>query len=127
MPVKELNDLNFDEVVNKEEKLVVVEFYTVTCPNCRAVEPEYNKMAEELGDKAIFCKINASYTQSVSMRFGIMGVPTFKFFCKGQPIGELVGAVYPQVLKKTIEDMANNAQECAEKSTKVSFQMDGYQ
>ena len=71
MPVKELNDLNFDEVVNKEEKLVVVEFYTVTCPNCRAVEPEYNKMAEELGDKAIFCKINASYTQSVSMRFGI--------------------------------------------------------
>ena len=33
-------------------------------------------------------------------RYGIRSTPSFKFFCDGKPVREMVGAVYPALLKK---------------------------
>ena len=40
--VIELDDNSFDDTVNKSDKLIIVEFYTTTCPNFRAIAPVYS-------------------------------------------------------------------------------------
>ena len=122
----ELTSSSFHSIVQAHEKLVVVEFYTTTCPNCAAIEPVYEELAWELHRYASFARINAQVHVDVAQRFGILGVPTFKFFCKKRPIGDIVGAVNATILRNTIKDFIKHRTECASRSTPISYEMDGY-
>ena len=122
----ELNKGSFDEVLEGTEKLVIVEFYTSTCPNCAAIAPVYESLSKELQEEASFAQVNAGQNPELASRFGIMGVPTFKFFCKNRPIGEIVGEVNATILRNTIKDFIRHRNECISKSTKLVYEMDGY-
>jgi thioredoxin-like negative regulator of GroEL len=124
--IVELNDDSFDKTVNESDKLIIVEFYTTTCPNCAAIAPVYSKMSQELEKEAVFARINVEVNTKVATRFGIMGVPTFKFFCKNQPIGGIVGSINATMLRNTIKDYVRHRLECVNKSTPIVFEMDGY-
>ena len=102
--VKDLNDIDFDKVIGDEQKLVIVEFYTNNCPSCVAIAPVYEKLSKEHELDAVFTKMNAQTYQTIGRRYGIMGTPTFKFFCGGKPIGELVGAIPATMLRNSIKD-----------------------
>lgn len=124
--IKELNDESFNKLLQDTDKFVAVMFYTTTCPNCRAIEPVYNDLSDELKRDAIFTKVNAEQNMSLAAQFGIMGVPTFKFFCNSKPIGEIVGAINTTILRNTIKDLIRHRTECVEKSTRINYEMDGY-
>ncbi|UCE36977.1 MAG: thioredoxin [Thermoplasmata archaeon] len=124
--VKELDDASFDETLKTTDKLIIVEFYTTTCPNCRAIAPIYAELSEELENEAVFTKLNTEQNMNVAARYGIMGVPTFKFFCKEKPIGEVVGTIPTTMLRNTIKDYIRHRLECATKSTRLVYEMDGY-
>lgn len=124
--VRELDKEQFDEVINKCDQMVIVEFYTNSCPNCQAMEPIYRELAQNVGSKAEFCRINAQLYQEVSMLYGVRSVPTFKFFCHKKPIGEIVGAVNKTVLMNTIVDFAQWKEKCYKGSTPMSYDMTGY-
>jgi hypothetical protein len=55
-----------------------------------------------------------------------MGTPTFKFFCKGKPIQELVGAIYPTLIKKTVEDSLKQGLQCVNNTTWIDLGITGY-
>jgi thioredoxin-like negative regulator of GroEL len=122
----EMDDGSFDDTVNQSDKLIIVEFYTTTCPNCAAIAPVYAKMSLELEKEAVFARINVEINTKVATRYGIMGVPTFKFFCKNQPIGGIVGSINATMLRNTIKDYVRHRLECVNKSTPMIFEMDGY-
>ena len=124
--VQELNDASFNELLLTTDKFVAVMFYTTTCPNCRAIAPTYDELSQELHQDAIFTKVNAEQNMALASQFGIMGVPTFKFFCSKNPIGELVGAINTTLLRNTIKDLIRHRTECVEKSTRISYEIDGY-
>lgn len=124
--IKELNEDTFDETLQETEKLVIVEFYNTTCPNCQAIAPVYEELSQELKQEAVFTRVNAMQNTRIASRYGILSVPTFKFFCKDKPIGELVGALHATVIRNTIKDLIKHKNECASKSTKLAFEMDGY-
>ncbi len=124
--IKELDESKFDDILKNSDKLVIVEFYNTTCPNCQAIAPVYEELSEELHKEALFTKINAMQNTNIASRFGILSVPTFKFFCKDRPIGELVGALHATVIRNTIKDLIRHKNECALKSTRLVFEMDGY-
>ena len=123
--IEELSMGTFDEAL-KTEKLTVVEFYTTTCPNCAAVAPIYEAISNELKENAVFAKVNARENMDLALRYGIMGTPTFKFFCRGIPIGEIVGEVNATLLRNTIKDLIRHRNECASKSTRLVYEIDGY-
>lgn len=124
--IRELDHNSFDKTLKGTDKLVIVEFYNNTCPNCAAIAPVYSELSKELEKDAVFAKVNAEQNMAIAMRYGIMGVPTFKFLCKNKPIGEIVGSVNATMLRNTIKDYIRHKLECVSKSTPLLYELDGY-
>lgn len=124
--IKELNSKDFAEVIKESKKLVIVEFYSKSCGQCQAIAPTYQELSEELLDFAKFTQVDVVTNTQLSQEMGVMGTPTFKFFCAGRAIGEIVGAVNATLLRNTIKDMVRHKNECISKSTPINYEMDGY-
>ena len=124
--VIELNDANWEKNVEKEEKPVMVMFYSNSCPHCQAIEPHFEKYANEFKDKVVFANVNVADNPTIVGRYVIMGTPTFKFFCKGKPIQDLVGAIYPTLLKKANEETLQHGSQCVKNTTWIDPGITGY-
>jgi len=124
--VKELDDKTWEKIVEKGDKPVFVMFYTDTCPYCKQMEPSFFEYSDEFKDKVIFARVNLVKNPTIMRRYGILGTPTFKFFCLGKPVQELTGAIYPSLLKKTVEESLQHGPECAGKTTWVEPFEPGY-
>ena len=124
--VTELNYDSFFDMIEGSKTFTIVEFYTETCPNCRAAAPIYERIAAELGTYGRFARIDARRHPLLTQRYGIMSVPTFKFFCRRGPIGEIVGAINETVLKNTIKDFMKNRVQCSSSMTVLGHEIDGY-
>jgi len=74
----------------------------------------------------IFVRINISTNQWTAERYGVRSTPTFKFFCDGKPVQEMVGAIYPTLLKKMIDEVLLHGKECAKNSTTINYDISGY-
>ena len=124
--VIEVENSTFPDLVEKAKLPVVVMFYTPTCVHCRAMAPSYAQYAQEYKDKVLFARIDVSVNLFTGERYGVKGTPTFKFFCQGRPVTELVGAVYPAILKRTIEEVFIHGKECITRSTEIDYEISGY-
>jgi len=125
--VDEVDDKSWEKIVEKAEKPVMVMFYSISCPYCQQMKPHFEGYAREFKDKVVFAKINVAENPAVAGRYSIMGVPAFKFFCDGHPIQELTGAVYPPLLKKTVEDGLQHGSDCVKNTTWIDSSSTGYQ
>jgi len=122
----EVDDLSWSKLFEREGMPIVVMFYSPTCSHCRKMEPYFNEYAIKFKGKVIFARANVMNAFYVVKKYGIMSTPTFKFFCDARPVEELVGAIYPPLLKKAIEDVLKYGKECAEKSTFIGHDITGY-
>ncbi len=89
----ELNEANFDELVLKSDKPVVVDFWAEWCGPCRIIGPMVNEIAEDYKDKAIVGKVDVDNNPNIAARFGIRNIPTVLFFKDGVVADKQVGAV----------------------------------
>ena len=71
---------------------VVVDFWAPWCGPCRVVAPEVDKLAEKMGDKVKFVKVNIDDCRDVAMEYGIMSIPTVAKFERGSMVSQVVGA-----------------------------------
>ena len=120
----EANAQNWKEKILESKKLVLVEFWSPQCPHCRMIAPVYNELSEEYGDKLKFAKLNvieSQENQELAVRYGVMGTPTFKFFCGGRPVQDVVGALPKDHLQQAIEFAIKKHKDCAEKSTPLAL------
>ena len=121
-----LDEKTWEKTVEKGKKPVVVMFTSPTCPYCRQMKPYFDEYAADYKDKIVFAEVDISQSQTIASRYGVMGTPTFKFFCKGKPINELVGSIYPALLKKTIEVSLEHGSQCADNTTWIDYSISGY-
>ena len=83
--VIELIEKDWEKQVEKSKIPVLVMFHSPTCAHCHVMEPYFRKYAEEYDGKMIFIRLNIMTSQFTAQRYGVMGTPTFKFFCQGKP------------------------------------------
>ncbi len=126
MSVERLRAGDWDDLVIGSEVPVLVEFVTSTCPVCATMEPAVERLAEKMGTEARFYVVNAEREQSLAMRYGVQGVPSFMVFCKGNLVSSQVGEVYPKVLERMVTEAGEFGGMCASKATKVIYEMTGY-
>ncbi len=101
--INEVNDSNFEEVVLKSEKPVVVDFWAPWCQPCRVIAPIIEELANEYDGKVVFAKLNTDDNMQTTMRFGIRGIPTLLIFKNGREAARIVGARPKPQLKQEIE------------------------
>jgi len=89
----EVNDSNFDEIVLKSDKPVLVDFWAEWCGPCRVIAPFIEEIAKEYEGKALVVKCDVDDSPGVSVKFGIRNIPTVMFFKDGQVADKQVGAV----------------------------------
>jgi len=124
--IVELNDRTWEKTIEKAEKPSVVMFYSPTCSYCRTMEPFFHQYAKEFKETIVFARLNILTNQRTAEICGVRGTPTFKFFCSGKPVSELVGAVYPAILKKMIEEVLVHGESCAKNRTEINYDITGY-
>ena len=122
----EVDDLTWEKTVEKGTRPVAVMFYSPTCAFCHQMEPYFKNYAEEFKDSVLFTRINILTNLWTAERYGVKSTPTFKFFCNGKPVQEMVGAIYPALLKKMIEEVLVHGKECANNSTTIDYEITGY-
>jgi thioredoxin 1 len=115
--IEDISENNWEHKVENEKNPVFIMFYSPTCPHCHSIEPYFNQYADELKNDVLFYKMNISENQDIAQRFGILGTPTFIFYCHGKPVRSIVGSVYPSLLKKTVEEGLQTGSDCAKKTT----------
>jgi thioredoxin 1 len=98
-----LTDANFDDLVLKADKPVMVDFWAEWCGPCRVIGPIVNEIAEDYHDRVIVGKLDVDANPGVSFKYGIRNIPTILFFKNGQVADKQVGAVPKGTLVNKVE------------------------
>ncbi len=99
----EITDANFDEVVLKSDKPVIVDFWAEWCGPCRMVGPIVEEISQEYVGKAVVGKVDVDSNPNISTQFGIRNIPTILFFKGGKMVDKQVGAVAKNVLVEKLK------------------------
>ena len=89
----EVNDSNFEEIVLKSDKPVLVDFWAEWCGPCRMIAPIIEQLSEDYKDKAVMTKLDVDSNPGIASKYGIRNIPTILFFKNGQLADKQVGAV----------------------------------
>ncbi len=99
--VKDIKDSEFENLVLKSDKPVLVDFWASWCGPCRMMAPVFEEVANSYSDKVNFYKLNVDENQETPKKYGVRGIPTLMLFKDGAVVNTIVGAVP----KGQIEDL----------------------
>ena|SRR3989344_32502 len=103
MPGIKVDEQNFDSEVINSNLPVVVDFWAEWCGPCKVLGPIIEEIAGEYAGKLKVGKLNVDENNSLAMRYGVMSIPTLKFFKGGKVVGELIGAAPKQAVEAEIK------------------------
>jgi len=98
-----ITDANFDELVAKSDKVVLIDFWAVWCGPCKRVAPIIRELAGEYEGKAVIAKLDVDKSKAVAAKYKIESIPTILIFKGGQPVEGLVGAHPKENIKAKLD------------------------
>ncbi len=103
----QINESNFEEVVLKSDKPVLVDFWAEWCGPCKMIAPIIDQVADEMGDAAVVGKVEVDTSQELAAKYGVRSIPFLLFFKDGEIKDQIVGAnVTKDSLKAKLASLA---------------------
>ncbi|WP_159522551.1 thioredoxin [Sunxiuqinia indica] len=100
---QEVNDANFEEVVLKSDKPVLVDFWAEWCGPCRMVAPVVEELSQDYEGKLLVTKVDVDSNPETATKFGIRNIPTILFFKDGEIVDKHVGAAPKSALATKVD------------------------
>lgn len=119
-----LTDSNFEQTINGPNP-VLVKFYAPWCGHCKAMAPEYIKLAETVKSENhpfVIAELDATVNGESAKKYGVKGYPTIKFFIDGQPIDynkERKVDAFIEFMKKKTNPSSTELKDAAEVKEKL--------
>lgn len=95
---------NVSEEINNSKLPVVIDVYATWCGPCQQMNPIFDQLEKELGDKCKFAKLNVDEARELSIQYGVTSVPTFVFIKNNEIKHKETGYMSKDDLRAKIED-----------------------
>ena len=82
---------DFDSLVIKSSKPVLVDFYADWCGPCQALSPKLEELKNQFSDQVSIVKVDVDKHQDLATNYGVRGIPAMYFFKDGEVKSQLVG------------------------------------
>lgn len=100
--IKDVTSENFDELVAKSDKPVLLDFWATWCGPCKMIAPILDEVSAERKDVVVL-KADVDVNQELAKKFGVRGVPTLLLLDKGKVMASKVGATSKGALNTWID------------------------
>jgi thioredoxin 1 len=85
----ELDSSSYDDAT--KSGVVLVDFWAPWCGPCKMQTPILEKVAAEIGDKAVIAKVNVDESPELAAKYGIRSIPTLILLKDGENKQQFVG------------------------------------
>ena len=93
---------SFEELIQKNELPVLVDFWAEWCGPCKAIAPTIKQIASDFKGKLTIVKVNVDEKPQLAAKYGIQGIPTLILFKDAQPAWRVSGALPYDQLKREV-------------------------
>ncbi|MEU4657432.1 thioredoxin [Streptomyces sp. NPDC023723] len=100
--VREVSDTDFEKVVVRGERPVLVDFWAPWCGPCRAMGPILDALAEAHAEAIDVVKVNLDESPRAAEEHGVSSIPALLLFSGGEVMTRLVGAKPRTMIEKAI-------------------------
>lgn len=91
MSAQHITDAEFEKVVLKSDKPVLVDFYATWCGPCKMAAPVLDKLSDEFAGKVVIVKIDVDENPKSGGTYGVLSIPTIIAFNHGKEVTRKVG------------------------------------
>lgn len=103
MAVIQVTEDNFDEVVMKSKKPVLLDFYADWCGPCKMMSPIVEEISEEYADTYVVGKVNVDEEPALALKYQVMSIPMLVTMNYGAFSEKSIGAVDKETVLALLE------------------------
>jgi len=103
----QITDQNFESLVLKSVKPVLVDFWAVWCGPCQVQGPIVEDVAKTMAGKAVVGKLNVDENPTMAQKYGVMSIPTLMVFKSGTVVKQFIGVQSKEVLLGELNKLIN--------------------
>jgi thioredoxin 1 len=88
----------------EKNDIVIVEFFSPTCPHCKRFTPKFTKVSDQFPD-VTFGLANCSENPDLSTACEIRGLPTVIIYSNGKEIDRKLGEIDEEAFARLVKEI----------------------